>query len=79
MLNLRIPSQLQAVLFCLWNFSFEGMIFFRIVRRWVAVVLNIKICFGELQLGKGLEKNNKALKLALQHWLEAVRDFLLCS
>lgn len=25
-----------------------------------------------LQVGKGLSKNNKARKLALQHWLEAV-------
>jgi len=33
-----------------------------------------------LQLGKGLEKNNKALKLALNHWLEAVRcSLLLCT
>lgn len=29
---------------------------------------------GYLQVGKGLSKDDKAQKLALQHWLEAVSD-----
>ena len=34
-----------------------------------------------LQVGKGMEKakGSKALKLALQHWLEAVRHSFLCA
>jgi len=31
----------------------------------------------ELQVGKGLSKNGKAQKLALQHWLEAVGIMLM--
>lgn len=31
------------------------------------------VYFGCLQVGRGLSKNAKALKLAFQHWIEAVR------
>lgn len=40
------------------------------------LVLLIQSCF---QVGKGLSKDEKAQKLALQHWLEAVRNESTCS
>lgn len=43
----------------------------------IAKILNLLlrfllIFFFFMQVGKGLSKNGKAQKLALQHWLEAV-------